>query len=254
MFTDCPPGPDEQNVSMRRSLASILMSTSSASGSTATVIAEVCTRPCVSVAGTRCTRCTPLSHLSCEYTRSPSMIAITSLYPPTPDSESDSTSTFHRCCSAKRVYMRKTSAANSEASSPPVPARISRITFFSSLGSLGSSSNFSSSSSAAARGSSAAISSCAIARMSASLSASMLARFRQPFAHLLQLAILLHRRLNLAQRLGSLLVSARGRSAPRAARTATAFRCSAAPFVPGDRRSFCGSPSKAGRSVAFVND
>ena len=32
----------------------------------ATVMALVCTRPCVSVAGTRCTRCTPLSHLSCE--------------------------------------------------------------------------------------------------------------------------------------------------------------------------------------------
>ena len=46
--------------------------------------------------------------------------------------ETDITSTFQRCCSAKRVYMRKTSAANSEASSPPVPARISRITFFSS--------------------------------------------------------------------------------------------------------------------------
>src|ERR1700740_414641 len=61
VFTDCPPGPEEQNVSMRRSLASILISTSSASGSTATVTAEVCTRPCCSVAGTRCTRCTPLS-------------------------------------------------------------------------------------------------------------------------------------------------------------------------------------------------
>ena len=35
------PGPEEQKVSMRRSLASILTSTSSASGSTATVTAEV---------------------------------------------------------------------------------------------------------------------------------------------------------------------------------------------------------------------
>ena len=41
VFTDWPPGPDEQNVSMRKSLASILMSISSASGSTATVAAEV---------------------------------------------------------------------------------------------------------------------------------------------------------------------------------------------------------------------
>ena len=40
--------------------------------------------------------------------------------------------------------MRKSSPAKSEASSPPVPARISRITFLSSFGSLGSSSNFSS--------------------------------------------------------------------------------------------------------------
>src|SRR5437762_11666883 len=58
VFTDWPPGPEEQNVSMRISLASISTSTSSASGSTATVLAEVCTRPCCSVCGTRCTRCT----------------------------------------------------------------------------------------------------------------------------------------------------------------------------------------------------
>ena len=41
VFTDWPPGPEEQKVSMRRSLASILMSMSSASGRTATVAAEV---------------------------------------------------------------------------------------------------------------------------------------------------------------------------------------------------------------------
>ena len=35
-----------------------------ASGKTTTVAAEVCTRPWVSVAGTRCTRCTPLSNFS----------------------------------------------------------------------------------------------------------------------------------------------------------------------------------------------
>jgi hypothetical protein len=46
-------------------------------------------------------------------------------------------STFQRSRSAKRVYMRKTSAAKRAASSPPVPARISRRTFFSSFGSLG---------------------------------------------------------------------------------------------------------------------
>ena len=64
VFTDCPPGPEEQKVSMRMSLGSILTSTSSASGSTATVTAEVCTRPCCSVTGTRCTRWTPLSYFS----------------------------------------------------------------------------------------------------------------------------------------------------------------------------------------------
>ncbi len=51
--------------------------------------------------------------------------------------------------------MRKISAANSVASSPPVPARISSTTFFSSLGSLGSSRTLSSSSICASSGSSA---------------------------------------------------------------------------------------------------
>src|SRR5204862_5209340 len=100
VLTDCPPGPDEQNVSMRRSLASIFISTSSASGSTATVTADVCTRPCCSVSGTRCTRCTPLSYFSREYTRSPSISAMISFSPPTPDSDVESTSTFQRCDSA----------------------------------------------------------------------------------------------------------------------------------------------------------
>ena len=59
VFTLCPPGPDERKTSMRMSLSSILTSTSSASGSTATVAADVWMRPWVSVAGTRCTRCTP---------------------------------------------------------------------------------------------------------------------------------------------------------------------------------------------------
>ena len=49
---------------MRRSLASMAMSTSSASGSTATVAVEVWMRPLASVAGTRCTRWTPLSYFS----------------------------------------------------------------------------------------------------------------------------------------------------------------------------------------------
>jgi hypothetical protein len=62
VLTLCPPGPLEQNVSMRRSFSLICTSTSSASGSTATVAVDVWMRPLASVAGTRCTRCTPLSY------------------------------------------------------------------------------------------------------------------------------------------------------------------------------------------------
>ena len=51
-------------VSIFRSSGLISMSTSSASGSTATVAAEVWMRPCASVSGTRCTRCTPDSNFS----------------------------------------------------------------------------------------------------------------------------------------------------------------------------------------------
>ena len=64
VLTLCPPAPEEQNVSIFRSLASIWTSTSSASGMTATVTVEVWIRPLASVAGTRWTRCTPLSCLS----------------------------------------------------------------------------------------------------------------------------------------------------------------------------------------------
>ena len=49
---------------MRRSFGSIWTSTSSASGSTRTPAALVWIRPCDSVAGTRCTRCTPPSYFS----------------------------------------------------------------------------------------------------------------------------------------------------------------------------------------------
>ena len=66
MFTHWPPGPDEQKVSIRRTSASILTFTSSASGRTATVTAEVWMRPEPSVTGTRCTRWTPLSKRSFE--------------------------------------------------------------------------------------------------------------------------------------------------------------------------------------------
>ena len=67
------------------------------------------------------------------------MLATTSLMPPADALDIERISTLQRRRSAKRVYMRKRSAANSAASSPPVPARISRRMFFSSLGSFGSS-------------------------------------------------------------------------------------------------------------------
>ncbi len=59
VFTLWPPGPEERKTSTFRSLSFISTSTSSASGSTATVAAEVWIRPCDSVTGTRWTRCTP---------------------------------------------------------------------------------------------------------------------------------------------------------------------------------------------------
>ena len=55
------------------------MSMSSASGSTATVAAEVWMRPLASVAGTRCTRCTPNSNLSRANTPLPEIEAMISL-------------------------------------------------------------------------------------------------------------------------------------------------------------------------------
>ena len=64
VLTDWPPGPVERYTSTRTSLGSMWISTSSTSGSTATVAVEVWMRPVDSVTGTRCTRCTPDSYLS----------------------------------------------------------------------------------------------------------------------------------------------------------------------------------------------
>src|SRR5215469_6192656 len=109
-----------------------------------------------------------------------------SFSPPTADSLEEVTSMRQRCDSAKREYMRKISAANRVASSPPVPARISSTTFLSSLGSLGSRRILSSSSIRAISGSSSATSSSAIMRRSASLSCSIgraCARLSSTFFH-----------------------------------------------------------------------
>ena len=77
-----PPWPDARYTSMRRSQGSMRTSTSSASGSTATVAVEVWRLPLLSVTGMRCTRCTPLSYLSRENAPAPLMVKIASFTPP----------------------------------------------------------------------------------------------------------------------------------------------------------------------------
>ena len=66
LLTCWPPAPEARNVSTRISSRAISTSpASSRTGSTATVQVEVWMRPCDSVRGTRCTRCTPDSWRSC---------------------------------------------------------------------------------------------------------------------------------------------------------------------------------------------
>ena len=62
LLTCCPPAPEERKVSICKSLGSMVNSTSSASGITATVAAEVWMRPEDSVSGTRWTRWVPASN------------------------------------------------------------------------------------------------------------------------------------------------------------------------------------------------
>ena len=163
-------------------------STSSTSGSTATVAAEVWILPLDSVSGTRCTLCAPLSYLSLEYAPFPFMRRTASLMPPSPVSLSSISSVFQRLRSAYLVYILKRSAPNSAASSPPVPALISRITFFSSLGSFGRRSTLSSSSCCPISSSSSEISIFASSRISSSPSSRIsLASARSAFAFLYSL-------------------------------------------------------------------
>ena len=65
------------------------------------------------------------------------MLHITSFIPLRPVSDIDKISKFQLFKSEKRWYIENKSAANREASSPPVPALISRIEFFLSFSSLG---------------------------------------------------------------------------------------------------------------------
>ena len=79
VFTLCPPGPLERYTSISSSPGLIWTSTSSASGSTATVAVEVWIRPWLSVFGTRWTLWVPPSCLKIEYAPSPSISRATSL-------------------------------------------------------------------------------------------------------------------------------------------------------------------------------
>ena len=79
---------------MRRSLGLISTSTSSASGSTATVAVEVWMRPEDSVTGTRCTRCTPDSNLSRWNTFLPEISMTLSFTPPSSVEPSSMSSVF----------------------------------------------------------------------------------------------------------------------------------------------------------------
>ena len=158
------------------SFSSTRMSTSSASGRTATVTVEVWMRPLDSVCGTRWTRCTPRSNLSRLQAPRPWMNSTISLKPPTPVGWLSITSTFHFWRSEYFVYIRARSAAKSPASSPPAPARISTKTFLSSLGSFGRISARSSSSSLPWRAASSSTSACAISRISRSASSAAMWR------------------------------------------------------------------------------
>ncbi len=97
VLTCWPPAPDERYTSMSRSRSSIETSTSSTSGSTATVADEVWTRPWLSVTGTRCTRCGPPSNLKCCQASSPRTTNVTWLIPPSSLGACESVSTFHPC-------------------------------------------------------------------------------------------------------------------------------------------------------------
>ena len=102
-----------------RSRSSIITSSSSASASTATVADEVCTRPWLSVTGTRCTRCGPPSNFSRCHASPPRTTNVTWLTPPRSLVSCDSVSVSSRRLPAYARYMSYRSRANRFASSPP---------------------------------------------------------------------------------------------------------------------------------------
>mmetsp|Transcript_6313 Transcript_6313/g.21660 ORF Transcript_6313/g.21660 Transcript_6313/m.21660 type:complete len:223 (+) Transcript_6313:651-1319(+) len=174
LFTFCPPAPPLLAVVISQSLGSTLTSTSSTSGITATVAVLVWTRPLLSVAGTRCTLWTPASNLSLLKTWSPFTSNTPSFTPPLSASFRLTTETFQPTFSQYIWYIRMRSPAQMQASSPPVPALISSMMFFSSRSSFGSSSSRSLSSSSDISCPKAAASSLASSAISASPSASLI--------------------------------------------------------------------------------
>mmetsp|Transcript_16329 Transcript_16329/g.42433 ORF Transcript_16329/g.42433 Transcript_16329/m.42433 type:complete len:389 (-) Transcript_16329:109-1275(-) len=175
VLTCCPPAPEARKTSTRISDSFSCTSTSSASGMTTTVAVDVWMRPAVSVVGTRCTRWTPFSHFRWLYTLPPDSEALALLMPlvlPSPILVTSRSSKRQPCVPAYFLYMLYRSAAKRPASSPPVPARTSRMTFFASSLSLGSSSSTMLPSTSPNCASSSRRSDAAISRISASSSPS----------------------------------------------------------------------------------
>ena len=123
---------------MRRSLSLIWTSTSSASGSTATVAVEVWMRPLASVAG----HALHAVHAAFVFQLAVHAAAFDRRDHFLEAADAGVAARHHlerasRCARRTSLYIRNSSPAKSAASSPPVPARISSTTFFSSFGSFG---------------------------------------------------------------------------------------------------------------------
>ena len=137
LLTCWPPAPLARKTCISTSAGFNETSTASISGRTATVAALVWIRPPDSVSGTRWTRWTPDSNFSREYAPSPSMRTAHSFTPPSSVSLRFVISVSQPRLSAYMVYIRRRVRPKRAPSSPPTPARISRITLRRSLGSLG---------------------------------------------------------------------------------------------------------------------
>ena len=134
VFTDWPPGPLDRNTSISRSFGSISTSTSSASGSTATVAALVWIRPWLSVSGTRCTRCGPPSYFSRDHASSPFTTNETSRNPPCRTAGSTAPRASSRASRRSAGTCGTGRRPRGCASSPPSVPWITTMTFLPSFG------------------------------------------------------------------------------------------------------------------------